>query len=97
MVKSGCAISLFEKKEIIGALKLSPGHWFKCKNGHPYIITECGGAMQESKCNECGEPIGGRDHQLLHGSHAREMDGSQHPAWSEEMNLLNFGDLNIDD
>ena len=38
--------------------------WFKCKNGHPYSIGQCGGAMETSKCMECGESIGGSDHKL---------------------------------
>jgi hypothetical protein len=39
-------------------------HWFECPNGHPYFIGECGGAMQESNCPECGARIGGRSHVL---------------------------------
>ena len=31
---------------IIKAMGLSAGHWFECPNGHPYIITECGGATE---------------------------------------------------
>jgi hypothetical protein len=41
------------------------GHWFECPNGHPYTIGECGGAMQTSKCPECGEAVGGDNHSLL--------------------------------
>ena len=41
------------------AVGLSGGHWFECKNGHSYVIGECGGAMQKSKCPECKEEIGG--------------------------------------
>lgn len=93
IVKATVAITEAERREIVGALHLSPGHWFKCQNGHPYIITECGGAMQISKCNECGAPIGGTNHQLLYGSHAREMDNSRHAAWSEAANLANYGNL----
>lgn len=40
------------------------GRWFKCPNGHYYVITECGGAMQEGKCNECGATIGGGNHRV---------------------------------
>mmetsp|Transcript_10728 Transcript_10728/g.14600 ORF Transcript_10728/g.14600 Transcript_10728/m.14600 type:complete len:311 (-) Transcript_10728:215-1147(-) len=40
------------------------GHWFTCPNGHPYVIGECGGAMQESRCPECGATIGGHNHAL---------------------------------
>jgi hypothetical protein len=32
---------------------------FECPNGHYYVIGECGGAMEKSKCPECKEEIGG--------------------------------------
>ncbi|CAG4956216.1 unnamed protein product [Colias eurytheme] len=84
-----------DKKEIelvVKAVGLKAGHWFKCPNGHFYCIGECGGAMQVSKCPECGEAIGGSSHRLLAtNSHARELDGSQFPAWSEQYNnMANF-------
>lgn len=40
-------------------------HWYVCPNNHPYFIGECGGAMQESRCIECGAPVGGSSHNLL--------------------------------
>ena len=40
------------------------GHWCSCPNGHAISISECG-VVQESKCNECGEAIGGWSHNLL--------------------------------
>ncbi|KAL4921521.1 hypothetical protein BDW62DRAFT_208480 [Aspergillus aurantiobrunneus] len=43
------------------------GHWYYCQNGHPFTIGECGGAMQESLCPECGAPVGGRQHRVLEG------------------------------
>ncbi|KNC53025.1 uncharacterized protein AMSG_09316 [Thecamonas trahens ATCC 50062] len=42
----------------------SQGHFFKCPNGHIYVITECGGAMVQGACNECGATIGGASHRL---------------------------------
>ncbi|XP_047118847.1 NFX1-type zinc finger-containing protein 1-like [Schistocerca piceifrons] len=54
-----------ERQQIVKALNLKQGHWYKCPNGHIYVITECGRAMQVSRCNECGEKIGGRRHTLL--------------------------------
>ena len=48
-----------ERIEIVKAIGLTKGHWFKCPNGHYYCIGECGGAMQEAKCPECGATIGG--------------------------------------
>ncbi len=44
------------------------GHFYECPNGHPYIITDCGGAMQEASCPECGVRIGGRSHRLTSGN-----------------------------
>ena len=39
--------------------------WYQCPKGHAYTIGECGLAMIESRCPECGEKIGGSDHKLL--------------------------------
>ena len=41
------------------ALDLGSGHWYKCPKGHIYSIGDCGQAMVESKCPECGSKIGG--------------------------------------
>ena len=71
-----------EKTMIVKAIGLSKGHWFKCPNGHPYAIGECGGAMERSRCVECNAEIGGEDHRLTHGNnHAGEFDGSSAPSW----------------
>lgn len=49
------------------------GHLHQCPNGHFFVIGECGGAMQESRCVECGAVVGGRSHQLATGNqHAGE-------------------------
>ncbi|XP_047485351.1 NFX1-type zinc finger-containing protein 1-like [Penaeus chinensis] len=87
----GLGISEEERLQIIGAVGLKQGHWYKCPNGHIYCIGECGGAMEESKCPECGEKIGGRNH-ALHGRnrHAGEMDGSHFAAWSDQANMANY-------
>lgn len=80
-----------EKKTIVQAMGFSKGHWYKCPNGHPYVIADCGGAMQVSKCNECGAPIGGQNHRLLQtNALATEMDGATHSAWSEAANMENY-------
>ena len=58
-------------------MNLGTGHFFKCPNGHFYAIGECGGAMEKSKCPECGEVIGGGDHTLAAGNQlASEIDGA---------------------
>ncbi|PYI28508.1 putative NF-X1 finger and helicase domain protein [Aspergillus indologenus CBS 114.80] len=38
------------------------GHWYYCRNGHPFTIGECGMAMERAVCPECGEPVGGQNH-----------------------------------
>jgi len=87
----GLGISESEKIEIVKAMGFSQGHWFKCKNGHIFAIGECGGAMEESKCNECGAQIGGSSHRLLaDNSIAQEMDGSRHSAYTLAQDPNNF-------
>lgn len=89
LTKTECA-------EIVKAVGLSKGHWFKCPNGHVYCIGECGGAMQEAKCPECGAKIGGQNHRLTEGNQlAPEMDGAQHAAWSEGANMANYDLLRL--
>ena len=84
----GLGINDNERKAIVSALNLTKGHWYTCPNGHPYIITECGGASQESRCPECREKIGGLNHHLLDTNRVFSgMDGSTHSAWSNEANL----------
>jgi hypothetical protein len=87
-------ISEQERVEIVKAIGLSKGHWFKCAKGHVYCIGECGGAMEKAQCPECGETIGGERHTLAAGNMlAPEMDQAQFPAFSERANIENF-DLN---
>ncbi|KAG7441487.1 uncharacterized protein BT62DRAFT_982762 [Guyanagaster necrorhizus] len=58
-------MSLQEKQDIVQALGFSHrGHFYNCINGHTFVITECGGAMEASQCPECRAPIGGGNHRL---------------------------------
>jgi hypothetical protein len=51
------------------------GHWYTCENGHPFTIGECGMAMQQSVCYDCGAGVGGRNHRALEGvRHASEIE-----------------------
>ena len=52
-------------EEFMNTLRNIGTKWYQCPKGHAYTIGECGLAMIESICPECGERIGGRDHQLL--------------------------------
>ena len=80
-----------ERVEIVKAMGLTKGHWFKCPNGHYYCITECGGAMEEAKCPECDARIGGANHTLRSdNSLAPEIDGAQYAAWSDQANMRNY-------
>ncbi|XP_030230322.1 NFX1-type zinc finger-containing protein 1 isoform X2 [Gadus morhua] len=95
---TGLGISDKEKAMVVSALKLPPGHWYKCPNGHVYIITECGGAMESRLCPDCDATIGGQSHALASGNQvASEMDGAQHAAWSEGNNMLNFDQFDFND
>lgn len=44
------------------------GHWYQCPNGHPYVIADCGGAMELSTCPECHAAIGGGSHRVVNGN-----------------------------
>ena len=100
LIKSLCksydidVLSQKEKMEIVKAIGLAKGHWYKCPNGHYYCIGDCGGAMEKSRCPDCGVVIGGAQHTLVSdNAHAPEMDGSSYAAWSEGANMANY-DLN---
>ena len=46
---SGLGISQEEKGEIVRAMDMGKGAWYLCPKGHPYVITECHGAMEVDK------------------------------------------------
>jgi hypothetical protein len=73
--------------EIVKAMALEKGHWFKCPNGHYYAIADCGGAVSTSRCPDCKVTVGGTNYRMSAGNkHAGEMDDSEHPAWSNQAN-----------
>ncbi|XP_071084840.1 NFX1-type zinc finger-containing protein 1-like [Haliotis cracherodii] len=89
--ESGLGISEEERVDIVKAMGLTSGHWFRCPNGHIYAIGDCGGATEESKCPECNAGIGGSGHRLRSDNAlAPEMDGARFAAWSEQANLENY-------
>ncbi|XP_054273692.1 NFX1-type zinc finger-containing protein 1-like [Macrosteles quadrilineatus] len=99
LIRSSSEVTAAERSMINQAMSSSfrsaqkTGHWFKCKNGHLYCITECGGAMEVAICpvRGCGQKIGGQNHQLLEGQDlASEMDGARYAAWSDANNMANF-------
>ncbi|XP_050663382.1 NFX1-type zinc finger-containing protein 1 isoform X2 [Macaca thibetana thibetana] len=92
---SGLGISEEERVQIVSAIGYPRGHWFKCRNGHIYVIGDCGGAMERGTCPDCKEVIGGTNHTLERSNQlASEMDGAQHAAWSDTANnLMNFEEI----
>jgi len=67
-----------ELKEIFMAMQTEfsgTGHWYRCPNGHYYTIGDCGMAMQQSRCIECGAVIGGLNHQTHElNTHAQDFE-----------------------
>ncbi|KAK6332445.1 hypothetical protein TWF696_003159 [Orbilia brochopaga] len=43
------------------------GDWYYCINGHPFTIGEGGMPMEEARCPECGQPVGGRNQMQVSG------------------------------
>lgn len=80
---TGLGITEKERIQIITAMgDIQRGAWFECPNGHVYAIGDCGGATQESRCNECGATIGGTSHALRRDNRwNRAMDGAERTAW----------------
>ncbi|XP_060086142.1 NFX1-type zinc finger-containing protein 1-like [Ylistrum balloti] len=90
---TGLGISEEERIQIIQAMGMGNGHWFKCPNGHVYAIGDCGGATIEGRCPECNATIGGSRHTLRSDNAlAPEMDGAAVPAWPTALvhNIENF-------
>ena len=59
-----------ERMEVISAMAQEfqgTGHWYYCRNGHPFTIGECEGAVETTFCPDCGSPIGGENHQTAAG------------------------------
>ncbi|CAD0045335.1 unnamed protein product, partial [Aureobasidium pullulans] len=51
------------------------GHWYRCENGHPFTVGECGMPMQTARCPQCGGLIGGQSHQPAAGvTHANDLE-----------------------
>ncbi|KAH0150246.1 hypothetical protein KCU67_g10737, partial [Aureobasidium melanogenum] len=51
------------------------GHWYRCRNGHPFTVGECGMPMQTARCPQCGEVVGGQSHRAAEGvTHAGDIE-----------------------
>ncbi|KAE8381131.1 hypothetical protein BDV26DRAFT_256154 [Aspergillus bertholletiae] len=59
-----------EKRQVFEAMATQfsgTGHWYYCRNSHPFTIGECGMPMEAARCPQCGEGVGGHNHELLDG------------------------------
>ncbi|MCJ1308217.1 hypothetical protein MMC25_001870 [Agyrium rufum] len=72
-------VSNEEREEVYRAMASEfrgTGHWYYCVNGHPFTIGECGMPMEESRCPQCGEAVGGAHHEAAEGvRRAEDLDG----------------------
>ncbi|OWZ08056.1 hypothetical protein PHMEG_00019462, partial [Phytophthora megakarya] len=81
IVKKARSATFYQKisEEEIKAVKTAmqsefrgSGHWYRCVNGHSYSIGECGMAMEQTRCPECGAPVGGANHNFVEGTERDE-------------------------
>lgn len=75
-----------QMKMVVAAMQAEfsgTGHWYRCVNGHPFTIGNCGMPVQTARCPQCAAPIG--------GSHYQPAAGVQHARDIEE----EFGDMRI--
>ena len=72
-----------ERIDIALAVDVNRSGWYRCENGHLYGIGECGGAIMESRCNECGARIGGTGHRVQDNNMyaGPDMGGNTVPSW----------------
>ncbi|RMX78328.1 hypothetical protein D0869_09171 [Hortaea werneckii] len=71
-------ISSSEMRMVVAAMAKEfrgTGHWYRCVNGHPFTVGECGMPMQLARCPTCGEGIGGQHHRPTAGvQHANDIE-----------------------
>ncbi|CCF36962.1 hypothetical protein CH063_00242 [Colletotrichum higginsianum] len=71
-------ISADEMRDVYAAMSKElrgTGHWYTCRNGHPFTIGECGMAMERARCPECDAPVGGQNHTSAEGvRHATDIE-----------------------
>ncbi|TIC94223.1 NFX1-type zinc finger-containing protein 1 [Colletotrichum higginsianum] len=71
-------ISVDEMRDVYAAMSKElrgTGHWYTCRNGHPFTIGECGMAMERARCPECDAPVGGQNHTSAEGvRHATDIE-----------------------
>ena len=76
-------LSQQERVQIAHAVDVNRSGWYKCENGHIYGIGDCGGAVEESRCIECGARVGGTGHRVQDNNTyaGSDMGGNTVPSW----------------
>ena len=57
-------VSSDEMRAVVAAMAnefQGTGHWYRCVNGHPFTVDQCGRPMETARCPECGATAGGQD------------------------------------
>ncbi|KAK3386890.1 hypothetical protein B0H63DRAFT_541000 [Podospora didyma] len=84
MVKDGTysQVTAEEMRAVYTAMRkefLGTGHWYRCTNGHPFTVGECGMPMEMARCPECGAAVGGQNHAPTEGvRRAEDIDNLEH-------------------
>ena len=63
-------VSSDEMRAVVAAMAnefQGTGHWYRCVNGHPFTVAQCGRPMGTARCPECGATAGGQDHRAAEG------------------------------
>lgn len=47
------------RSNIFTAMGFAGNHWYRCSNGHLYVVADCGALNQSGNCPECRARIGG--------------------------------------
>ncbi|XP_072224665.1 E3 ubiquitin-protein ligase rnf213-alpha [Leuresthes tenuis] len=66
-------------EDMVAVAQQALGHlqWYRCPNGHPCTIGECGQPMETSRCVDCGAVIGGNNHMPVQGFQVLGLQGDR--------------------
>lgn len=46
------------RESIFQAMGFAGNHWYRCTNGHLYVVANCGAFNQSGRCPECRTVVG---------------------------------------
>lgn len=59
LVKKRAADVRANRESIFSAMGFAGNHWYRCPNGHLYVVANCGALNEAGTCPECHNRIGG--------------------------------------